>query len=448
MTDNRHFPWRRRLAAIGTAFALGLTAAVAPSTGATAAESTLPSGNTAYRTLADYERDMATLAATHPTLVKPITLPYRTTSGRVVRGIEISDNVGVDDGKPVFVTVGMHHGNEWPSGELTMEFAIDLVKNARRGHVAELLDRARVVVVPVVNVDGFVRNRRQTDTDTDMNRNYGLGWLPLPSAGSAAWSEPESRNIAWLLSTRQATVFNTQHTCIQVVLYPPLQLAAGPAQDASRLHRLASAIAGHYGPTYRALPSAEDYETTGEAIDWAYYATRGLSVTSETCPNPGMARTYQTQVLDTYAAHRAAMLEALGTAADPAEHAIIEGKAPKGAVLRVTKSFPLYTNPYAQPDGGVRPSSFTTTLTSDLDVVRPNGKFRWAVNPSYRPVPAYQADGVHGDHHGFYTEPWILTCERRDGTVLQTTPVNVDLGDRVEVDLTPCKRNFHRKDVR
>ncbi|MEV6373350.1 M14 family zinc carboxypeptidase [Micromonospora musae] len=449
MIEARPSRWRHRLLAAGAALTLSLGAAVAPATGALAnPKSTLPSGNTDYRTLADYENDMAELAAQHPTLVKPITLPYKTTSGRTVRGIEISKNVRANDGKPVFVDVGMHHGNEWPSGEMTMEFAIDLVKNSRNPYVSKLLDRARVVIVPVVNVDGFARNRRQTDTNTDMNRNYGLGWLPLSSAGAAPWSEPESRNIAWLLSTRQATVFNTQHTCIQVVLYPPLQLAAGPAQDTERLHRLASAVAAKYGPTYRALPSAEDYETTGEAIDWAYYATRGLSITSETCPDPGVARTFQTQVLDTYAAHRSAMFEALETAADPREHAVIEGKAPKDAVLRLTKSFDMYTSPYAQPDGSVRPTSFTTTLSSDLDVERSNGKFRWAVNPSYRPIPAYQADGVRGNQTGFYTEPWILTCERPDGTVLQTTRVNVDLGKRVEVDLKQCKRDFHRKDVR
>lgn len=101
---------------------------VTPSTPATstpvnassAPESALPSGNTSYRTLADYEDGMAELAAEHPTLVKPITLPYPTSSGRTVRGIEITRDVQANDGKPVFVDVGMHHGNEWPSGELTM----------------------------------------------------------------------------------------------------------------------------------------------------------------------------------------------------------------------------------------------------------------------------------------------------------------------------------------
>ncbi|PZF82673.1 M14 family zinc carboxypeptidase [Jiangella anatolica] len=439
---------RRRTLTLAAAAVLAVPAVAVPAAVGSAEPSAaeLPSGNTAYRTLADYEADLAELVADHPDLVKPITLPYPTTSGRTVRGVEISTNVTADDGKPVFVDVGMHHGNEFPSGELTMEFAIDLVERAAAGDrsVTRLLDRARVVVVPVVNVDGFVRGRRQTDTNTDMNRNYGLGWLPISTGGAAPWSEPETRNMEWLLSTRQAVVFNTQHTCIQVVLYPPLQLEAGPAQDVDRLHALASEVASIYGPGYKALPSAEDYETTGEAIDWAYYATRGLALTTETCPDAGVPRTYQTQVLDVYDEHRDAMLTMLETAADPDQYAVIEGQGPKGAVLRVTKAFDMYTSPYLQPDGATRPSSFTTTLGSDLTIESRNGKFEWAVNPSYRPIPAYQEDGVHGFQTGFYEEPWILTCERPDGTVLQTVEVNVDLGESVTVDLKECRRKFHR----
>ncbi|MPZ95116.1 MAG: hypothetical protein GEU96_09430 [Propionibacteriales bacterium] len=439
----------RQLWIVGVAVSLISAWLASPATAADEApvtHSTLPSGNDDYRTFAAYEADLAELVANHPDLVKPLTLPYETSSGRDVQGIEISRDVQADDGKPVFVTVGMHHGNERPSGELTMEFATDVVENAGDPRLSRLLDNARLVVVPVVNVDGFVRNRRQTDTNVDMNRNYGFGWLPISTGGPAPWSEPETRNIQWLLSTRQATTFVTQHTCLQVVLYPPLQLEAGPTQDVARFEDLATRMAAHYGPSYIPRDSAHDYETTGEAIDWAYFATRGLAFTAETCPDEGVERTFETQVVDTYAGHRAAMLEAFENTADPDQHATIRGKAPKNAVLRVSRSFDMYTHPYAQPDGSTRPSSFPTTLTSDLEVSNKNGKFRWAVNPSERPIPPYQHDGVHGNQTGFYTEPWILTCERPDGTVVQEQPVNIDLGETTTVDLTECRRRFHRPD--
>jgi hypothetical protein len=56
--------------------------------------------------------------------------------------------------------VGLHHAREWPSGELPIEFAFDLVRNERSDpRIGALLDRVRVVVVPVVNPDGFTASR-------------------------------------------------------------------------------------------------------------------------------------------------------------------------------------------------------------------------------------------------------------------------------------------------
>ena len=75
-------------------------------------------------------------------------------------------------------------------------------------------------------------------------------------------------------------------------------------------------------------------------------------------------------------------------------------------------------------------------------VTSATGTFNWSVNPSVRPVPPYQADGVHGDHPGFIGESWTLTCARRDGTVLQTVSVQVDLGEREEVDLERCRERL------
>ncbi len=64
------------------------------------------------------------------------------------------------------------------------------------------------------------------------------------------------------------------------------------------------------------------------------------------------------------------------------------------------------------------------------------GQFKWDVNPSVRPVPAYEADGVHAGPRGFYQESYTLTCTAADGTLLGTTKVLVDKGDVANV--TPC----------
>jgi hypothetical protein len=123
--------------------------------------STLPSGRTSYRTLADYTAEMADLAEQHPDLVKPLSLPHPTLDGRTVQGIEIGSDVRRPaSGRPTFLALGLHHAREWPSAELTMELAIDLVNGYGRDRRAtRLLDRLRIVVVPVVNADGFDLSR-------------------------------------------------------------------------------------------------------------------------------------------------------------------------------------------------------------------------------------------------------------------------------------------------
>jgi Zinc carboxypeptidase len=123
--------------------------------------SPLPSGRDSYRTLDDYNSDMRQLATIRPNIAKQFDLPHPSLDGKTVHGIEIGANVRApEDGRPVFLLMGVHHAREWPSGELAMEFAYDLVKNyGQDARITGLLDKARVLVVPVVNVDGFDLSR-------------------------------------------------------------------------------------------------------------------------------------------------------------------------------------------------------------------------------------------------------------------------------------------------
>ncbi len=246
--------------------------------------SPLPSGRDAYRTLDDYNADMAALEQADPDLVEMFALPHRSLDGREIYGVEIGKDVrGPDRGVPTFVMLGLHHAREWPSGEHAIEFAVDLVTNyGSDARITDLVNRARVVVVPVVNVDGFELSRtdgglvdlREADgggtgtilgtpgnaykrkncrlvdgqdtpdgtcragsltspggfgTGVDLNRNYG-GYWGGPGAsdlfadptyrGASAFSEPETQNIRELVSGRQVTTLITNHTFSNLVLRP------------------------------------------------------------------------------------------------------------------------------------------------------------------------------------------------------------------------------------
>ncbi len=414
-------------------------------------ESPLPSGRDTYRTLADYNDDLRELAAIRPGIAKRITLPHKTLDGRTVYGIEIGRDVqSAEDGRPVMALFGVHHAREWPSGELAMEFAYDLVKNyGSDARITGLLDKARVVVVPVVNADGFHMSRtdgalvdlREVDgggtvsivgtpgnaykrkncrlvdgQDTpdgtcaaaatspggfgagvDLNRNYGGFWGgPGASStfadptyrGAGPFSEPEIQNVRELVSSRQVTTLISNHTFSNLVLRPngvhpdtigPDGHPVGNAPDEEGLKAVGAKMTAANG--YANIHGWELYDTTGTTEDWSYNATGGYGYTFEIGPDefhPPFP-----QVIDEYLGagayagkgNREAYLVALENTVDTATHAVIAGKAPKGATLRLRKQF---SSPTWE-------SSFTDTLDTTMTVGN-NGRYVWHVNQSTRPV--------------------------------------------------------------
>src|SRR5262249_44085390 len=177
----------------------------------------MPSGRTTYRTYADYNNEMAALAAANPDLVVMKTAPYKSTQGRDVNYLEITNNVTAKDGKPVFFYMGGIHGNETPGAENGMEFAYDVINLSKTNpKVKALLDRVGPIALPLTNPDGYeFKNaagnpapRRAScgpvtppatcaTTGTDLNRNYPFGWgsnvngsVTITTRGSGPGSEP------------------------------------------------------------------------------------------------------------------------------------------------------------------------------------------------------------------------------------------------------------------
>ncbi|MPY98805.1 MAG: carboxypeptidase [Actinophytocola sp.] len=442
------FTWDVRIAnlALRTAKVNQINETFAAST----ATSKLPSGRTSYRTLADYNADMAALAEQRPNIVKQFELPHKTLEGKTVRGIEIGGDVHeAEDGKPVFAIMGLHHAREWPSGELTMEFAYDLVTNyGKSERITNLLDEARVLVIPVTNPDGFEKsindgllldlrelddggtvsilgtpgnaykrkNCRMADgqeplagecalassnggfgVGIDTNRNYGGLWggpgasstfAEATYRGAGPFSEPETQNIRELVSSRQVTTLITNHTFSNLVLRPngvkpdtigPDGEPVGQPHDEEALKALGAEMAAQNG--YQNIHGWELYDTTGTTEDWSYNTTGGFGYTFEIGehefhpPYPDVIDEYLGAGEYEGKGNREAFLIALENAVNAANHSVIAGKAPAGATLRLTKSFATPT----------WESSISDTIETTMRVGE-NGKFRWHVNPSTRPV--------------------------------------------------------------
>jgi len=427
--------------------------------------SPLPSGNTDYRTLDDYNADLTALAKQHPTLVKKFALKRPSLDGRTVYGVEIGRQVRQPlSGQPTFLLMGVHHAREWPSGELAMEFAVDLAKSyGKDKRITSLLNRGRVMVVPVVNVDGFTLSRTDgefvdlralNDADplggstsilatpgqaykrkncrvvdgqdtpdgtcaltlnsnggfglgVDLNRNYGGFWGgpgaagPEPDAqevstgladptyrGAGPFSEPETKNIQDLVSSRQVTMLISNHTFSNLVLRPngvnPSTigfdgLPVGDAPDEEALKQLGAKMTAANG--YANIHGWQLYDTTGTTEDWSYNATGGFGYTFEIGANefhPPFP-----EVVDEYVGagkyagkgNREAYLVALEHAVDTRFSGVIKGKAPKGATIRLSKSFQTPT----------WESSFRDRIDTPVRVGN-SGRFSMIVNPSTRPV--------------------------------------------------------------
>ena len=266
----------------------------------------------------------------------------------------------------------------------------------------------------------------------DPNRNYGGFWGGLGAGfgveddtyrGAAPFSEPEVQNVRELVSSNQVTTLITNHTFGNLILRPPGVAAAGDPPDEALYRELGAAMAARNG--YANQHGFDLYDTTGTTEDWSYYATGGLGFTFEIGPNefhPPYA-----QVLAQYASNRQAYLIALESTANSARHAIVEGRAAAGTVLRVHKEFESRTSPVLLNSSGMTgpPRSFRDVLDSTITVGE-NGRFAWHLNPSSRPgAPA--------------PESWEVTCERPVGEVLARGSLVIGRGERKTLDLCALK---------
>jgi len=296
-----------------------------------------PGGRTTYRTYDEYLADLKKMVDENPGLVRPVTLPVQTLDGRDITGVEIATGVErTDDGRPQFVQIGVHHAREWPAGEATIEFGLDLLQRGKAGEPRwkNILDNVRTFIVPIQNPDGFVTSRQvgsvpnddqpttpgtpqqivggvgyrrkncrplepletgvpcmarqQNDNGVDTNRNYGEQWggpgtssnqTSLVYHGTGPFSEPETQAVRQWLLGMQPTVLITNHTFTGLILRPPGTSDKGLAPDELRMRQLGDAMARE--TEYVSQYSWQLYDTSGTTDDWLYGGLGSFSFTPE-----------------------------------------------------------------------------------------------------------------------------------------------------------------------
>ncbi len=441
--------------------------ALSPGKALPKAASSMPSGRVSYRTILEINNELRYLAQQYPDTVKLFRLPNRSLLGSPIYGIEITHDVDTDAGKPVFLSTGVTHAREWPTAEYTMEFAWHLLLNdGSSPRVTGLLEQTRVILVPVVNVDGFNISRSLTqeykrkncrmepgerpgpnecanpansDLGVDLNRNQGAYWgdigaSPDPTSGTyrgeGPFSEPEIKNMRHLLTRNSVSIYNANHTFGAYVLRGPSNPNEPTPPDEDQWAALAQAMAAENG--YTSGPPFELlYPTSGTSEETGWTATSTFSFEFEH-GTEGFHPPYEI-VASEWAENRNAYLVALEAAANPSTHAVLNADAPEGAELQLRKRFTMYTAPVLQPDGShenILPVPMNVRFSTTVPV---GGDVQWHVQPSLRPSQA---------RTGYIEETYTLTCARPDGTVLQREAVQLARGEQVDVDLSTCTERW------
>jgi murein tripeptide amidase MpaA len=310
-----------------------------------------------YLNVVEVESALQLVAATHPGFTELVTLPHRTWENRVCRAVRVATDLAT--ARPTIVLIAGVHAREWGGPDILVSFLERLVGAAATGagitlpagHAVAATDVERivggldVVVFPQLNPDGraysmrpdgdelWRTNRRPSPVGgVDVNRNYDWLWdfrrhfdpraltrgeVSVSDTrgqdtyhGPTAFSEPETRNVGWLVDRYPSTRFLADvHSFSELILYPwgdddnqstePTQNFGNPTFDrrrgllvqnghpharrygeyldpAHRRHlieigeRMRGAIEAVNGRRYTVQQGAQLYGTSGTSEDWAF----------------------------------------------------------------------------------------------------------------------------------------------------------------------------------
>ncbi|MGW1171820.1 M14 family metallopeptidase [Streptomyces sp. NPDC002550] len=204
-----------------------------------------------YLNITEVESALASLATAYPSTSERLALPETSVEGRSCHALRIGSAPA--GSKDCVVLIGGVHAREWGSCEILVHLAADLLEahatgtglgyggtSFTRDQVRGILDGLDLVVFPLVNPDGRLysqtvapmwrknRDRAHSGGDparigVDINRNYDFLFdfakafdpnapvqvsadpADLVYQGPHAFSEPETRNVKWLLDTYPRT---------------------------------------------------------------------------------------------------------------------------------------------------------------------------------------------------------------------------------------------------
>ncbi len=273
-----------------------------------------------YKQFADIIAYFNGIAAVHPQIASMSdvgdSLQGNDIYALTLTGPETPGNLVAD--RPVVLWNGGQHAREWVSPMTVSYIASKLADEyGSDPRVTDIIDNTRIVIVPMMNPDGYLytwtnerfwrKNRRNNGDGTfgiDLNRNWGYEWggegaSPFTSDdtyhGPSAFSEPETQVVRDLASSFGDKLVShiDYHTYSQLILWP-FGYAEGvqtPEPDRTFFDELSTALSdeifAYSGVFYDPIQSVDLYAAAGTCSDWHYGDLGVKSLTIELRPSSG-----------------------------------------------------------------------------------------------------------------------------------------------------------------
>ncbi|HAQ70060.1 M14 family zinc carboxypeptidase [Salibacteraceae bacterium] len=253
-----------------------------------------------FYTYQEFLQNLDSMHALFPDLIseRAVIDTFLTHEGLPLYQVKISDNVSVNENEPELLYTAIHHAREPQSMTQLIFFMWYMLENyATDDEVKYLVDNTQMYFVPMVNPDGYIynettdpngggmwrKNRRNNGDGTDgvdLNRNYGYEWGidnqgSSPNTGSetyrglSAFSEQETRAVAWLSEQHQFTLALNYHAYGNYLIYP-WGTGTVLTPDSNTFIALATEMTRVNNYVFGTGVQTVGYNVNGDSDDWMY----------------------------------------------------------------------------------------------------------------------------------------------------------------------------------
>jgi len=252
---------------------------------------------TAYHSYDEVTTWLQEVVSNYPTLATLVDIG-KTYEGRTQWAIKLTSRTGSN--KPILFIDAAIHAREWITVATVTYWIDQLVTNyGRVPEYTTLLDELEIIILPIVNVDGYVyswtrdrmwrKTRRPnpgtTCVGTDPNRNWDFHWgetgaSPNPCSetffGASPFSEACVANLAKYLTSLGPNLkgYIAVHAYSQLWMTPwgwTSQLPRDFQLQNSLSIASTRALTAVYGTRYVTGPiSTTIYPASGSSVDWTY----------------------------------------------------------------------------------------------------------------------------------------------------------------------------------